>query len=219
MSRAGPLAAVLFDMDGLLIDSEPQWLAAETATVEELGGQWGAQQNADLHGTNLPVAAAYMIRHAQSSRTVEDVMKILAGHFATELSRGVTFQPGAHELLQGLQAEGIPVGLVTSSIREHADTVIGHLPLDTFAATVTADDVEHLKPHPMPYLTAISALGVRGDRTVVLEDSPPGVTAAEAAGCYVVAVPTSSPITPGPRRTVVDSLAGVTAGRLQELVR
>jgi HAD superfamily hydrolase (TIGR01509 family) len=212
------LQAVLFDMDGLLIDSEPQWLAAETATVEQLGGVWGSQQNHDLHGTNLPVAADYMIRYTRSRLTRHEVMRLLSHHFAIELSRGVGFQRGAVELLEALAATEVRVGLVTSSIRVHAEVVLGHLPDRYFDVTVTADDVAMLKPHPMPYLTALESLQVAAGRTVVLEDSPPGVAAAEAAGCHVVAVPSVTVIEPAPRRTVVGSLADVDVGLLQGLI-
>jgi len=99
----------------------------------------------------------------------------------------------------------VKVGLVTSSVRVHAEVVLGHLPERMFDVTVTADDVSMLKPHPMPYLAAMSALGVEAQRTIVLEDSPPGVAAGEAAGCHVVAVPTVTAIRPTSRRTAIRS--------------
>jgi beta-phosphoglucomutase-like phosphatase (HAD superfamily) len=98
------------------------------------------------------------------------------------------------------------------------DVILGHLPSQPFRHHVTADDVHNLKPHPEPYLSALDLLGVSAERSVVLEDSPAGVAAAEAAGCHVVAVPSVVPIAPAPRRSVVDSLTEVDVALLQGLV-
>jgi len=209
---------VLFDMDGLLIDSEPQWSAAERATVAELGADWGPDESLALHGTNLPFAADYMIRHADSPRGRAEVIRLLSDNFTAELARGVTFQPGALELLTELTQHGVPAALVTSSVREHAELVVRKLPEGTFAACVTADDVTRLKPDPMPYRTALEQLVCEPGATVVLEDSAPGITAAEAAGCYVVAVPTLTVIEPSPRRLVVQSLTQLSVERLRQLL-
>ncbi len=216
--RAKSLQAVLFDMDGLLVDTEPQWFAAESATVEQLGGVWGKQQQVDLLGSNLPVAARYMIEHTSSSHDVPTVMQMLQENMTEQLAAQVAFQPGAFELLDELSAAGIPVALVTSSVRVHVDVVLAQLPTNPFQHQVTADDVANLKPHPEPYLTALELLGVAGARAVVLEDSPAGVSAAEAAGCHVVAVPSVVPIEAAPRRHVVDSLTRVDVAVLEGLV-
>ena len=97
------------------------------------------------------------------------------------------------------------------------DAVLAHLPRSGFAVTVTADDVTDLKPHPMPYLTALSMLDLSAEDVIVLEDSPPGVASGEAAGCHVVAVPSAAPIGPGAGRTVVPSLAGLSLESLQTI--
>ena len=211
------LQAVLFDMDGLLIDSEPQWFAAETATVAQLGGAWRKQQQLDLLGTNLEVAAAYMIRWTNSNRSHADVMKLLEQNMTEQLQKSISFRPGALDLLNSVAASDLQFGLVTSSTRSHVKVVLEHLPEDLFGVSVTADDVEFLKPHPLPYLTAMQALGSTPARTVVLEDSPPGVESGEAAGCHVVAVPSVAAIPDGPNRTVVQSLTEVTVDWLREL--
>ena len=215
---AEALQAVLFDMDGLLVDSEPQWFAAESATVEQLGGIWGKQQQVDLLGSNLPVAARYMIEYTGSTYDEASVMQMLQENMTRQLSTSVAFQPGVFELLDALSAAGIPLALVTSSVRVHVDVVLAQLPVNPFHHQVTADDVQNLKPHPEPYLTALELLGATGDRSVVLEDSPAGVSAAEAAGCHVVAVPSVVPIDAGPRRHVVESLAEIDLTILEGLV-
>lgn len=210
--------AVLFDMDGLLVDTEPQWFEAERRTVEELGGQWGKQQQVDLLGSNLEFAARYMIGHTGSRWSVSDVMDLLLENMSAELAQGVQFRPGALDLLVALRDASVPLALVTSSVRSHVDVVLAALPADAFCDHVTGDDVRHLKPHPEPYLTALARLSVEAARCVVLEDSPAGVASAEAAGCPVVAVPSVVPIGPAPARTVVSSLVEVDLAMLSGLV-
>jgi HAD superfamily hydrolase (TIGR01509 family) len=216
--RVQNLQAVLFDMDGLLVDTEPQWFAAESATVAQLGGVWGKQQQVDLLGSNLPVAARYMIDYTGTHHDVPTVMQMLLDNMTARLTSDITFQPGAFELLDELSAAGIPLALVTSSVRVHVEVVLAQLPSDPFFHQVTADDVANLKPHPEPYLTALDLLGVTAGGVVVLEDSPAGVCAAEAAGCHVVAVPSVVPIESAPRRHVVDSLSSIDVAVLEELV-
>ena len=203
-------AAVMFDMDGLLVDTEPQWLAAEQRTVAALGAEWSSKQQLDLIGSNLWFAAEYMVRHAGSDRPPTEVMELLLANMSEELQRGVIFRPGALELVAALEGLETPMALVTSSVRVHVDVVLGQLPGTPFKHVVTADDVQQFKPHPEPYLTALDLLGVEAARTVVLEDSPAGVTSAEAAGCHVVAVPSVIPIGPGDRRSIHASLLDVT---------
>ena len=214
----GQLDAVLFDMDGLLVDTEPQWFAAESATVEQLGGTWGKQQQIDLLGSNLPVAARYMIEFTDSRLDMPTVMQMLLENMTEQLVGSITFQPGVLELLDALRAADVPLALVTSSVRVHVDVILAHLPNQPFVHQVTADDVANLKPHPEPYLSALSLLGAAADRSVVLEDSPAGVAAGEAAGCHVVAVPSVVPIHPAPRRAVVGSLTDVDVWMLRDLV-
>lgn len=211
------LDAVLFDMDGLLVDTEPQWFAAESQTIAELGGVWGKQQQVELLGSNLSFAARYMIEHTNSSLDEATVTHILLQNMSSQLATSVTFQPGALDLLDSLVSAGIALALVTSSVRVHVDAVLNHLPHQPFAHLVTAEDVPNLKPHPDPYLSALRLLGASAERSVVLEDSPAGVSAAEAAGCGVVAVPSVVPIEPRPKRLVVQSLVDVDIAMLREL--
>ena len=212
------LCGVFFDMDGLLVDSEPQWFAAEARTVAQLGGQWGSGEAADLLGSNLEVAANYMITHTASTLTTSAVTEMLLDNATKELARGVRFRPGALALVEALVDVGIPVALVTSSVRTHVEVVLEHLHADPFQFHVTADDVTRLKPHPEPYLTALDRLGPRASNVVVLEDSPTGVAAAEAAGCHVVAVPSLVPIPAAPGRTVIESLTAIDLQLLEALV-
>jgi len=213
MSR---LDAVLFDMDGLLVDTEPQWFAAEGATVKELGGVWGKSEQHALLGTNLEYAADYMIAHTGSALTQEAVMKMLFDNATVQMAQGVNFQPGALELLDELARSDVRVGMVTSSVRDHVAIVLALIPNHPFEVVVTANDVSRLKPDPLPYVTALERLGARASHSVVLEDSPHGVRAGERAGCYVVAVP-SIPMEPAPGRSVVSSLTEISLARLEAL--
>jgi len=212
------LAAVLFDMDGLLVDSEPQWFEAETRVVEKLGGAWGKKEQVDLLGSNLGVAARYMLEHTGSDQSTDEVIRMLLDQMTEELRREVRFRPGALELVDALAESEIPMALVTSSVRVHVDVVLTHLPGNPFSHHVTADDVAMLKPHPEPYLKALELLDAPADGTIVLEDSPAGVTAAEAAGCHVLAVPSVVPIEQGHRRTVLPTLVGTDVRLLRSML-
>ncbi len=214
----GDLDAVLFDMDGLLVDTEPQWFAAESATVAELGAAWGKQQQIDLLGSNLEYAARYMVEYSGSSLSTTTVMQMLLDNMTRQLVGNVTIRPGVLDLLESLVDADVPLALVTSSVRVHVEVVLEHLPVQPFSHHVTADDVSNLKPHPEPYLSALDLLGASAARSVVLEDSPTGVAAAEAAGCRVVAVPSVVPIDAAPGRAVVSSLTEVDLTLLRSLV-
>jgi HAD superfamily hydrolase (TIGR01509 family) len=215
---ASALEAVLFDMDGLLVDTEPQWFAAESTVVTALGGTWGKPHQEALLGSNLEFAAQYMIRHTRAPLAVQEVMAMLRTAMSEQLALGVALQPGAGSLVSELLDHGVPLGVVTSSVREHLDVVLDSFPKGAFRVTVTADDVDNLKPHPEPYLRAVAMLSATASRTVVLEDSPAGVAAGEAAGCRVVAVPSVVDIGPQEGRHVVSSLVEVDAAVLRALV-
>ena len=219
MSSPAQLSTVLFDMDGLLVDSEPLWFAAETETAAWLGMPWTETDQNALLGSNLPFAADYMLRVSGADVAASDVVTFLRTAMTRRLSvGGVSWRPGARELLLTLLDGGVQLGLVTSSVREHVDVVLAALPQPSFQVTVTADDVTMLKPHPQPYLQALELLSATSRTTVVLEDSPTGVAAAEAAGCLVVAVPSVAAIEAAPGRHVRSSLTDVDLQLLQQLV-
>ena len=217
--RDGSLRAVLFDMDGLLVDTEPQWFAAEQQTAAWLGGSWTRADQHALLGSNLEFAGDYLVRHTKASVSRAAVMTHLRSAMTSQLRRdGATLHDGALDLINAVRAAGVPLGLVTSSVREHVDIVLRQLPDGVFDVVVTAESVARRKPHPDPYLTATSQLGVSADSTVALEDSPTGVAAAEDAGCAVVAVPSVVDVPAGPRRLVVSSLRDVNVEVLEALV-
>jgi HAD superfamily hydrolase (TIGR01509 family) len=205
------VAAVLFDMDGLLIDSEPVWYDVETAVVERLGGVWTPADQAACIGGTMSASCRYIIERTGSSVSVEALSEEMVDEMVVRFRRSLPLHDGALALLDALRERGVPLGLVSSSYRRLMDAALDTLGADRFEVTVAGDEVTHGKPDPEPYLTACRRLGVEPSRSVVLEDALTGVRSAEAAGCIVVAVPSVAPIDAAPGRHVMASLQAVTA--------
>ncbi len=212
-------AAVLWDMDGTLVDTEPYWIAAEHAIVAEHGGTWNDEFAHQLVGHDLLVSARFIRENSPITWEPERIIEELLERVVAQVSDHVPWRPGARELLADLAEAGVPSALVTMSWRVLADAVVGALPEGTFVAVVTGDEVEHGKPHPEPYLAAARLLGVDPARCVAIEDSPTGVRSAVAAGVPTLAVPhvVSVPAISG--AVHVDGLTGMTPQRLAELGR
>jgi HAD superfamily hydrolase (TIGR01509 family) len=215
--------AVLWDMDGLMIDSEPLWTRAEEELARALGGTWDAEVKARIVGTRLDVAVPTILGHFGAEATQERVQTTAAWllHRMVELfaSDDLPLLPGVPSLLAALADEQVPMALVSSSYRVLVDAVLAG-GVGPFAVTLAGDEVEQGKPAPDPYLLAAKRLEVDVTRCVVLEDSPAGVASGEAAGCAVVAVPSVPGVRmdAAPRRLVVPSLDGVTPADLRALV-
>ncbi len=216
LSRPLP-KAVLWDMDGTLVDTEPSWIAAEYALVAEHGGTWSDQHAHAIVGNPLLVSAEYIRRHGGVALPAETIVEQLIDRVVADVERHVAWRPGARELLEALRGAGVPCALVTMSWARLADAVVSTLPEGTFAAVVTGDQVRHGKPHPEPYLEAARRLGVDIDHCVAIEDSQTGAASAQAAGAAVVAVPHVVPVPPAPGRVVVASLDGLTPTGLAAL--
>ena len=211
------LAAVLFDMDGLLVDTEPLWLETETEVMARLGAPWSAQDQEALLGGSMQRTVSYLLAKATRPAPPETVARwMLEGMLDRVRAGQVVVRPGARELLAEVAGAGLPYALVTSSQRLFADAVLAVSGM-TFPVTVCGDDVTATKPDPEPYLLAVKLLDVDPARCVVLEDSPNGVASAAAAGCRVVAVPSLVPIPLAPGRLVVPTLRGVSLATLREL--
>lgn len=212
------LQAVLFDMDGLLIDSEPLWLESEREVVGRLGGQWSAEHQKMLVGGPIARAVDYMLEMTGSKVAPEEVLQWLLDGMVGRLRGGVELLPGADRLLDTLAADGVPCALVSSSYRPLVDAALDSVGAGRFAVTVAGDEVAGRKPAPDPYVLAARMLGVAPERCVALEDSHNGVASAEAAGCVTVAVPSVVPVEPAPTRTVVGSLRELDPRQLNALV-
>jgi HAD superfamily hydrolase (TIGR01509 family) len=212
--RDGP-DAVLFDMDGLLVDSEPLWFESEADVMARLGGTWTREDQGHLLGSALDRAVRYFLERATVPARPDQVGEwLVAGVIDRVRDHGVTVMPGAAGLVAEVAASGLPYALVTSSQRRFVDAVLSRTGM-RFPVVVTGNDVSRSKPSPEPYLLAARRLGADPGRCLVLEDSPTGVAAAEAAGCFVIAVPTLRSMEPRPGRLVVPSLRGIDLARLR----
>jgi HAD superfamily hydrolase (TIGR01509 family) len=220
---SGGLRAVLFDMDGLLVDSEPLWFEAERSVMAQMGGPWTEADQRQLMGGSLAHSVRYM--RARARRPAEPALIgawLLDTMAALVAERGVPLMAGSAELLAELAAAGIPMALVTSAQRRIMDAVLASTSL-TFCVTVCAEDIRRSKPDPEPYLRAAALLGEAPCECVALEDSPRGIASAQAAGCPVIAVP-SMPLPAGmagaghPGRAIVASLREVDLAILRRVV-
>jgi HAD superfamily hydrolase (TIGR01509 family) len=212
------LQAVLFDMDGLLVDTEPLWFDVELEVMAKLGGQWTPADQIAVLGSPSAAAARYMIQLAGANTDPAEVGRWMDEGIVRRVREQVVILPGALDLLEDLRAAGVPCGLVSASVRPMVDAVLARVGTGQFAVTISGDDVSRNKPDPEPYLKAIAALGADPSRCVVLEDSPNGVTAGLDAGCRVVAVPHAATIQPAERLRVVESLTQVSAESLEAFV-
>ena len=220
--ESNQLQAVLWDMDGTIVDTEPYWFAAEYAVVAEHGDFWSDELAKSVVGFDLLDSGRYMIEHGGVRLTPHEIVELLLDSVVTELKREVPWRPGARELLADVRTAGIPTALVTMSWRRFATEVVDALPAGAFDVSVVGDDVERGKPHPDPYLLAAERLGVDITKCVAIEDSPTGVASALAAGAYVLAVPHQVDV---PMRHDVDgrmirrdTLSGITATELASFV-
>ncbi len=213
------LAAVLFDMDGTLVDSEKVWDVGLTELAVRYGGALSAPSRARMVGTSM--AESMVILHEDIGQPWRDPLASttwLEERVKELFAAGLVWRPGAAELLAGVRAAGIPMGLVTATRRHLVDVALETIGRANFAAVVCGDEVDETKPHPLPYLTAAALLGVDIDRCVAIEDSPTGVASAAAAGAAVLAVPCEVDLADLPGVTVVDSLAEIDIAFLSRLV-
>jgi HAD superfamily hydrolase (TIGR01509 family) len=204
-------AAVLWDMDGTLVDTEPYWITAETDLVESYGHTWTYEDAMTLVGSGL-WESAQIFQSRGVDLPADDIVHLLTGRVRDRLAKdGVPFRPGARELLKELRDLGVKTALVTMSIRPMAEQVLSHLDFDAFDLLVTGDEVDNPKPHPEPYLTAASLLGVSISDCVAIEDSRAGLASAVASGAVSIAVPHAVTIPEASTHTIWPTLAGRTS--------
>ena len=212
-------AAVLWDMDGTIVDTEPFWIEAEHRLVESYGGRWSDELAHQCVGNPLLVSAQIIRENSPVTLTPEQIVDVLLDGVVRQMREHVPWRPGAHALLESLAAQQVPCALVTMSYTVFAQVLVDALPAGTFAAVVTGDAVTHGKPHPEPYLTAAQRLGVEPAVCIAIEDSPPGVRSAVAAGVPTLAVPHVVSVPDLDGAVQVDTLEGLTPSDLVRLVR
>ncbi|THA52957.1 HAD family phosphatase [Streptomyces sp. A1136] len=214
------LGAVLFDMDGTLVDTEVLWWETTDEVAGGLGHRLGDADAPEVVGRAVRDTAEHLVR-VSGTGDADAVGATLTGAFLRRVRAGAPLRPGARRLLGALEAGGVPFALVSASPRVVVDAVLeGPLAGVPFALTVSADDTERTKPHPQPYRAAAERLGVAPGDCVAVEDSPDGAASGEAAGCAVLVVPSLLRVPQSPARTFAGTLEDVTVDVLREcLVR
>jgi HAD superfamily hydrolase (TIGR01509 family) len=216
------LDAVLWDMDGTLVDSEKLWDVALYETAEALGGKLSEQTRMTLVGSNMDDTSACLLEVAGRAVTPESIGKtgsMIRRRTAGLFDDALPWRPGAREVLAAVRAAGLRSALVTSTERDLTDLALNTIGREFFDVTVCGDEVEGCnKPHPRPYLKAAELLGVAPERCVAVEDSPPGTASAVAAGCTVLVIPNDVEVEPGERRVFRDTLVGVDVPALAALL-
>jgi len=175
------LAAVLWDMDGTLVDSEPKWRESQTRLVAEFGGIFTGDDCLSLVGTEM-VVTVEALQRAGVRLSAEEIILRITEEVTQSLRRNVIWRPGAYELVAEIMEAGIPQAIVTTSPRVVAQVVADSLPDGAITVIVAGEDVRNGKPNPEPYLLAVRTLGVTPANCVAIEDSPTGLAAAIAAG-------------------------------------
>ncbi|MFC0527815.1 HAD family hydrolase [Phytohabitans kaempferiae] len=211
MTQSNPgLAAVLFDMDGTLVDSERLWDVALRELAIEYGGSLSDAARIAMVGSDA--ATSMRILHAdigQEWRELDASRDWITRRMSELFRTGLVWRPGALGLLQAVRAAPLPTALVTSTARPLVEVALKTLGRDNFDVVVAGDEVRAPKPDPEPYRTAARLLGVPIERCVAIEDSRAGVTSALAAGAAVLGVPSEVPLDPCEGLHLLESLAGV----------
>lgn len=217
-AEGSALQAVLLDMDGTLVDTEGIWWDTEVSIFAELGHALAEEYREVVVGGPMTRSASFLIKATGADIALAELTGLLNSRFTELIDGTVPLLPGARRLLTELAAHGVPTALVSASHRRVMESVLRSIGPEHFALTVAGDDIGRTKPHPDPYLFAAAGLGADPARCVVVEDTVTGVTAAEAAGCQVVAVPSLVMIEPAVGRTVVGSLEEVDVPFLRTLI-
>ena len=206
------LRAVLWDLDGTLVDSEPYWIRTEMEVAARNGGTWTQQDGLSVVGKPVGYTLERMIAAGVDLSADQLRAEIFVAMSSAVRTRGVPYRPGARELRRQLAAAGVAQALVTMSFGPYVQALLEQL--DPFDAVLTGDRVEHGKPAPDIYLAALAALGLRPAQALALEDSDSGAGAILAAGVTPVVVPYLVDIPQDPRLVRISSLEGVTAHSL-----
>jgi len=212
------VAAVLWDMDGTLVDTERYWMDAESELVTRCGGSWNHEDALTLIGAGLSYAAT-LFQSRGVSLSTEQIVTELSSRVEERLrTEGPPWRPGALELLHELSEASVPTALVTMSLRSTTNAVMAAIPFPAFTVSVTGDEVTRPKPDPEPYLHAARLLGVDIRRCVAIEDSPTGLAAAAASGAVAIGVPNYVPLDSDVATVLLPTLAHVHLSDLSALV-
>ena len=210
------MSAILFDMDGTIIDSEPLWLQAEIQVMAELGCHWDEQDQINCLGGPMERTEKYMQDRSGNlkpygyfGQRLNEVMKL-------KFVKDLELIPNALELITKSKEAGLKTALVTASGRELMNSALTRFPENSFDIAISRDDVANSKPHPEPYLMAAERLKVKIDECLVLEDSMTGVRAGLDAGAQVVAISHIISIANEENLRVISNLSEITFKQLVE---
>jgi haloacid dehalogenase superfamily, subfamily IA, variant 3 with third motif having DD or ED len=210
------MSAILFDMDGTIIDSEPLWLQAEIEVMAELGCHWDEQDQINCLGGPMERTEKYMQDRSGNvkpygyfGQRLNEVMKL-------KFVKDLELMPNALELITKSKEAGLKTALVTASGRELMNSALTRFPENSFDNAISRDDVTNSKPHPEPYLMAAKRLEVKIEECLVLEDSMTGVRAGLDSGAQVVAISHIISIANEKNLRVISSLSEITFKQLVE---
>jgi HAD superfamily hydrolase (TIGR01509 family) len=202
--------AVLWDMDGTLVDSEPYWLLSESALAQDYGKVWTQENGHELIGKSLYDSSAILKDRLDiKDLSAQQIIDRLTDSVILNLQQSLPWRPGALELLMELKQAGLKTALVTMSMRRMALAVVEAIPFHAFDVVVAGDDVTFGKPHPEPYEKAAELLGFLPSECIAIEDSVTGLRSAEAAGCLPLGIVNLMPLEETGTRVIRDSLSNI----------
>ena len=209
--------AVFFDMDGLMVDSEPEWLKSETEVTAVFGYSWLEEDQVACLGGPLTKVGQYMFDKCGQQQSPQFFTQTLIDTQVARMRGNTPTMPGAIELVRELQLHGVKTALVSASPRNIVDAVLDNLGHDLFPFSISSDDVAVTKPDPECYLKAATMSGSEISKCLVFEDSITGITAAKASGAYLIAVPHLVSVAESVRVRVIKSLEQLSYSKLSEL--
>jgi len=209
--------AVFFDMDGLMVDSEPEWFKSEAEVTAKFGYNWSEEDQIACLGGPLTRVGQYMHDKCEGAETPEYFTQTLIDTQAFKMRGNTPTMPGALELVRELQSHGVKTGLVSASPRNIVDAVLDNLGHDLFPFSISSDDVEKTKPNPDCYLKAAVMTDSDIQNCLVFEDSLTGMQAATSSGAYLIAVPHLVTIAESSKVRVISSLEQMSFAKLQNL--
>jgi HAD superfamily hydrolase (TIGR01509 family) len=211
-------SAVLWDLDGTLIDSEHYWAISQSRLADQYGAVWTKEDEKGVIGSSLYDSSALIkSKFGIADLSVQEIIDHLTDEVIDQMRKALPWRPGALELLLELRQAGVKTAMVTMSMRRMALAVVEAIPFDAFDEVIAGDDVRFGKPHPEPYLTAAERLGLHPSQCLAFEDSITGLTSAVAAGTNAVGVTNMLELPQGDDRKIIDSLVGINLNNIHEL--
>ena len=209
--------AVFFDMDGLLVDSEPEWLLSEIEVTAPYGYTWLPEDQVACLGGPLTRVGQYMFDKCGQQQSPEYFTQTLIDTQVARMRGNTPTMPGAISLLKELQRNGVKTALVSASPRIIVDAVLDNVGHDLFPFSISSDDVTNTKPNPECYVKAAQICGVEISNCLVFEDSLTGMNAAIASGAFLIGVPHLVSIQESEKVRVIRSLEQLSFAKLAEL--